>query len=52
VEDPLVHAKVIGRVVAWAAGRGLRFGGLTASPLRGPAGNKEFFVLWTRDRSP
>jgi 23S rRNA (cytidine1920-2'-O)/16S rRNA (cytidine1409-2'-O)-methyltransferase len=52
VKDPLVHAKVIGRVVAWAAGRGLRFGGLTASPLRGPAGNKEFFVLWTRDHSP
>ena len=22
-------------------------GGLTTSPLRGPAGNKEFFVLWT-----
>ena len=25
----------------------VRFGGLTASPLRGPAGNREFFVLWT-----
>ena len=47
VKDPLVHAAVLGRVVAWAAGQGLRFGGLTTSPLRGPAGNKEFFVLWT-----
>jgi 23S rRNA (cytidine1920-2'-O)/16S rRNA (cytidine1409-2'-O)-methyltransferase len=47
IKDPLVHATVIGRIVAWAAGRGLRFGGLTASPLRGPAGNREFFVLWT-----
>jgi 23S rRNA (cytidine1920-2'-O)/16S rRNA (cytidine1409-2'-O)-methyltransferase len=47
VRDPLVHAKVLGRVVAWAASEGLRFGGLTTSPLRGPAGNKEFFVLWT-----
>ncbi len=46
VKDPLVHATVIGRVVAWAAQHGLRFGGLTTSPLRGPAGNKEFFVLW------
>jgi len=46
VRDPQVHAKVLGRVVAWAAGEGLRFGGLTASPLLGPAGNKEFFVLW------
>ncbi len=46
VRDPLIHASVIGRIVAWAAGQGLRFGGLTASPLRGPAGNREFFVLW------
>ena len=47
VKSPLVHASVLGRVVAWGATHGLRFGGLTASPLRGPAGNKEFFVLWT-----
>jgi 23S rRNA (cytidine1920-2'-O)/16S rRNA (cytidine1409-2'-O)-methyltransferase len=47
VRDPLVHASVIGRIVAWAANAGLRFGGVTASPLRGPKGNKEFFVLWT-----
>jgi len=46
VRDPLVHAAVLGRVVVWGAARGLRFGGLTASPLRGPAGNREFFVLW------
>jgi 23S rRNA (cytidine1920-2'-O)/16S rRNA (cytidine1409-2'-O)-methyltransferase len=46
VKDPLVHAAVIGRIVAWAAGQGLRFGGLARSPLLGPAGNKEFFVLW------
>ena len=48
VKDPLVHATVLGRIIAWAAGQGLRFGGLTTSPLRGPAGNKEFFVLWTK----
>jgi len=46
VKDPLLHATVIGRVISWAAQHGLRFGGLTTSPLRGPAGNKEFFVLW------
>ena len=46
VRDPLVHASVIGRVVAWAAEHGRRYGGLATSPLRGPAGNKEFFVLW------
>jgi len=47
VKDPLVHASVLGRIIAWAADQGLRFVGLTASPLLGPAGNKEFFVLWT-----
>jgi 23S rRNA (cytidine1920-2'-O)/16S rRNA (cytidine1409-2'-O)-methyltransferase len=46
VRDPLLHATVIGRVVSWGTQHGLRFGGLTTSPLRGPAGNKEFFVLW------
>ena len=50
VRDPLVHATVLGRVVAWAAGEGLRFGGLTTSPLRGPAGNSEFFVFWRAPR--
>lgn len=46
VRDPLVHAAVLGRMVSWGAEHGLRFGGLTASPLLGPAGNREFFVLW------
>lgn len=46
VRDPLQHATVIGRVVSWGTEHGLRFGGLTMSPLRGPAGNKEFFILW------
>ena len=50
VSDPLLHATVLGRIVAWAADQGLRFGGVTASPLAGPAGNKEFFVLWTTPR--
>jgi len=51
VKDPLVHAAVLGRIVAWGTEHGLRFAGLTASPLRGPAGNREFFVLW-RARGP
>jgi 23S rRNA (cytidine1920-2'-O)/16S rRNA (cytidine1409-2'-O)-methyltransferase len=46
VRDAQVHAAVLGRLVAWAAGRGLRLLGLTTSPLLGPAGNKEFFLLW------
>jgi 23S rRNA (cytidine1920-2'-O)/16S rRNA (cytidine1409-2'-O)-methyltransferase len=46
VREAGTHSRVLGRVLAWAAGEGLRFGGLTTSPLHGPAGNKEFFVLW------
>ena len=48
VKDPLVHASVVGRVVAWGVEQGLRLGGVTASPLLGPAGNKEFFVHWRK----
>jgi 23S rRNA (cytidine1920-2'-O)/16S rRNA (cytidine1409-2'-O)-methyltransferase len=44
VTDPLVHAAVIGRFVAWAADNGLRLRGLTLSPVVGPAGNREFLV--------
>jgi 23S rRNA (cytidine1920-2'-O)/16S rRNA (cytidine1409-2'-O)-methyltransferase len=51
VKDPQVHAAVLGRIIAWAANEGLRFGGLTTSPLLGPAGNKEFFVLFRLGRT-
>jgi 23S rRNA (cytidine1920-2'-O)/16S rRNA (cytidine1409-2'-O)-methyltransferase len=45
VRDPLIHAAVLGRLARWAVKQGLRVRGLTTSPLRGPAGNKEFFLL-------
>jgi 23S rRNA (cytidine1920-2'-O)/16S rRNA (cytidine1409-2'-O)-methyltransferase len=44
VKDPLIHAAVIGRLVVWCAGEGMRLLGLTTSPLLGPAGNREFFL--------
>ena len=47
VHDPTVHARVVGRVAAWAIDRGARVRGVVRSPLRGPAGNQEFFV-WLR----
>ena len=46
VKDPLVHASVIGRVIAWGVEQDLRLAGITTSPLRGPAGNREFFAYW------
>jgi 23S rRNA (cytidine1920-2'-O)/16S rRNA (cytidine1409-2'-O)-methyltransferase len=44
VRDPAVHARVIGRFVHWATTNGFGVYGLTTSPLRGPAGNKEFLL--------
>ncbi|KKK96571.1 hypothetical protein LCGC14_2661440, partial [marine sediment metagenome] len=43
IRDPLMHATLIGRFAAWCVENGLRIRGLTASPLLGPAGNREFF---------
>jgi 23S rRNA (cytidine1920-2'-O)/16S rRNA (cytidine1409-2'-O)-methyltransferase len=45
VHGPLTHAAVLGRVVRWAVERGIRVRSLTASPLLGDKGNREFFLL-------
>ena len=45
IKQPQVHARVLGRFIAWAVGHGFRLGGLVASPILGASGNKEFFVL-------
>jgi len=45
VRQPEVHARVLGRFIAWAVGKGFRLGGLVASPILGASGNMEFFVL-------
>ena len=45
VRQPEVHARVLGRFIAWAVGKGFRLGGVVASPILGAAGNMEFFVL-------
>jgi 23S rRNA (cytidine1920-2'-O)/16S rRNA (cytidine1409-2'-O)-methyltransferase len=50
VRDPLIQATVIGRVAWWAVNHGLRVRGLTTSPLLGPAGNREFFLLLEKDQ--
>jgi 23S rRNA (cytidine1920-2'-O)/16S rRNA (cytidine1409-2'-O)-methyltransferase len=43
IRDPQMHATLIGRFAAWYVKNGLRVLSLTASPLLGPAGNREFF---------
>ncbi len=45
IKEPLVHAKVLGRFIAWVVEYGCRLKGLVASPILGSSGNKEFFVL-------
>ena len=47
VRDPLLHATLIGRFVAWCVTNGFRVLGLTTSPLLGPAGNREF-LFWLK----
>ncbi len=44
VRDPLIHARVLGRVIRWATDAGLRLRGITPSPILGAAGNREFFL--------
>lgn len=45
IKEPLKHARILGRFLAWAVERSFRLGGLVASPILGASGNKEFFVL-------
>ena len=46
ITDPVVHARVLSGLESFAAGlSGIRWRGITESPLLGPAGNKEFFAL-------
>ena len=45
IKQPIIHARVLGRFIAWMTEHGFRLGGLTASPILGASGNREFFVL-------
>ena len=40
-----VHARVLGRFIAWVVEHSFRVGGLIASPILGASGNREFFIL-------
>lgn len=45
VRDPLIRARTVGKVCLWAIENGLRVRGVTPSPIPGPKGNREVFVL-------
>jgi 23S rRNA (cytidine1920-2'-O)/16S rRNA (cytidine1409-2'-O)-methyltransferase len=44
VRDPAIHQTVITRLARYSVLRGWHVRGVTASPLRGPKGNREFFL--------
>jgi 23S rRNA (cytidine1920-2'-O)/16S rRNA (cytidine1409-2'-O)-methyltransferase len=49
VRDPAIHHRVLIDLWAWSRGHGFAPRGLTASPIRGPAGNVEFLLWLTND---
>jgi 23S rRNA (cytidine1920-2'-O)/16S rRNA (cytidine1409-2'-O)-methyltransferase len=49
VRDPELHQKVLDRMTTFSKGLGLRVKGISESPLVGPKGNKEFFILLERE---
>ena len=51
VRDPAIHRRVLADVISSAAAHGLDLLGLTASPLKGPAGNIEFLGYFSRGGS-
>ena len=52
IRDPRVHARVLGRVIAWVIGRGFRLRGLVPSPITGDKGNREFFFWVVKGLHP
>jgi 23S rRNA (cytidine1920-2'-O)/16S rRNA (cytidine1409-2'-O)-methyltransferase len=51
IRDPAVHQRVLKELEEFVAGQpDLRWGGVTESPLLGPAGNKEFLALIEKSR--
>ena len=44
IKQPIVHARVLGRLITWLREHGFRLENLVASPILGASGNKEFFV--------
>jgi len=45
VRDPALRQAVLDNLTAWATAQGWQVLGQTTSPIRGPAGNVEFFLL-------
>ncbi|MBI4497784.1 MAG: TlyA family RNA methyltransferase [Chloroflexi bacterium] len=51
VRDPVLHAEVLRRIILWTIAQRLRLRGLTASPILGDRGNREFFIFLEKGRA-
>jgi len=49
VRDPAVHREVIEKIDAFVRERGIRVLGTCESPIKGPEGNREFFLLGKKE---
>ncbi|MEW6447017.1 MAG: TlyA family RNA methyltransferase [Bacillota bacterium] len=49
VKDPATHIAVCARIILFITGIGWEVRGLTYSPVRGPEGNIEFFVYFSKE---
>ena len=50
IRSPKIHARVLGRIGLWVIRQGLRIRGLEPAPIKGDAGNREFFMLLEKPR--
>lgn len=52
VRDPAAHRRVLADVAAWTQQQGGIVAGIIPSPIRGPAGNREFclYAVWGKTR--
>ena len=48
VRDPALHRRVLAEIEAFGRGLGLAILGSCDSPLKGPAGNREFFIAFRK----
>jgi 23S rRNA (cytidine1920-2'-O)/16S rRNA (cytidine1409-2'-O)-methyltransferase len=49
--DPKIHSNTLGKIINWAVDYGLRVRNITASPILGRSGNREFMLLLQQPQS-
>lgn len=52
IRNPKIHSRTLGKIINWAVDYGLRVRNITASPILGGSGNREFLLLLQGPNSP